>query len=49
MKTIKMEFILLGKRKELVISLHISSIANFISRNIIHTILEINNRARKNY
>lgn len=48
-KPIEMRFILLGKRKKLLISAPTDSTANKISGNTVHTALEVSNRARKNY
>ncbi len=48
-KVIEMGFILLSRRKELVISMLTGSVANSIGKNTVHTILGINNRAEKNY
>lgn len=44
-----MKFTLLGRRKELVISIPTSSEANSIGGNIVHTTLKVSNRANKNY
>lgn len=42
-----MRFILLDRKKELVISAPTSSAANSISGNIVYTALGVNNRAKK--
>lgn len=44
-----MEFTLLNKKKELVISTLISSTTNGITRSIVYITLRVNNRAKKNY
>ncbi len=49
MKVIEMGFILLSRRKELVISAPTGSAANGIGGSTVHTTLGINNRAGKNY
>ncbi len=48
-KTIEMGFILLSRRKELVISAPTGSTANDIGRSTMHTALGVNNRVAKNY
>ncbi len=48
-KAIEMGFILLSRRKKLVISAPTSSAANGIGGNTVHTVLGVNNQAEKNY
>lgn len=48
-KTIEIEFTLLGKKKELVSFVLTSFASNKIGKNIIYTILRVNNRIKKNY
>ncbi len=48
-KAIEMGFILLSRRKELVISASTGSTANSIGRSTVHSTLDINNQAKKNY
>lgn len=48
-KAIKIDFTLLGKRKKLVISALISSLANGIDGSIVYTALRVNNWVKKNY
>ncbi len=48
MKVIEMGFILLSRRKELVISAPTGSAANGIVGSIVHTALGVDNRAGKN-
>ncbi len=48
-KDIKMGFILLRRRKELVISVPTGSVVNGISGNIVHTVLDVNHWVGKNY
>lgn len=49
MKNIKISFVLLGRKNEVVIFVLTSSVTNGIDRNMIYTILEINNQVKKNY
>lgn len=44
-----MEFILLSKMRELVISTLSSFVIKDINENIVHTTLEVSNKAKKNY
>lgn len=44
-----MEFILLGRKKELLISALISFAANGIGGSTVYTALKSNNRGKKNY
>lgn len=46
---IQMRFFLFGTREKLVIFTPTGFVINSISRNTIHIVFEINNRARKNY
>lgn len=48
-KTIKMRFTLLNRKKELVISTPTSSATNGIARNIVHITLGVNNSLKRNY
>lgn len=48
-KTIKMRFTLLNRKKELVISTPTSSATNSIARNIVHITLGVNNSLKRNY
>lgn len=49
MKAIEMSFTLFSNRKKLVISVPTVFAANSIRKNIVHTALKVNNRAKKNY
>lgn len=48
-KVIEMRFILLGRKKKLVISTFASFTTNNIEKSVIHIALGINSRARKDY